>query len=77
MPRTCSGSRTTSMPSIGRRPAGGPQQRRQHLDGGRLARAVGPDEAEDVALLQLEGQVLDGRQVLILFSQVLDIDHHH
>jgi hypothetical protein len=36
-------------------PAVGPQDAREDLDGGRLARAVRPDEAEQFAALQLEG----------------------
>ena len=43
----------------------GPPARRedephQHLDGGRLAGAVRPDEAEDLALLDREREVVDG-----------------
>ena len=43
--------------------AGRPQQAAQHADGGGLARAVGAQEAEDLARLDAEGQVVHGDEV--------------
>ena len=40
----------------------GRQQRDQHLDGRGLARAVGPEEAEDFARPDVKAQGVDGRQ---------------
>ena len=42
---------------------GGRQQAGEHLDGGGLAGAVGPQEAEDLAGLDLEGHAVHGREV--------------
>ena len=54
---------------------GGLQERGQDPHGGRLARAVGADEAEQVALGQLEGEVIDGVQLAVDFGEVLGLDH--
>jgi hypothetical protein len=38
------------------------KKRRQHLDGGRLAGTVRPEEREDLAALDFEGDVVDRRE---------------
>jgi hypothetical protein len=46
-------------------PGGGRQQRREHVHGGRLARAVGPEEAVDLAGGDLEVDAVDGVDVAL------------
>ena len=60
--RTASGSRRIEWPPISRVAGGGHEQRREHLQGGRLAGAVRPDQAEDLALLDLEVDAGDGQR---------------
>src|SRR5712692_79477 len=49
--------------------AGGAQQAHQHLDGGRLAGAVGPEKAEQLPGSHLEVQVLHGREAAVALGQ--------
>ena len=50
-----------------RRGAGrGPQQRRQHPQRGGLAGAVGPEEPDDLALLDVEVDAVDGAHLDLL-----------
>ena len=42
-------------------PAVGGQRAGEHPEDGRLARAVGPDQAQDFAAVHLEGDVADDR----------------
>ena len=46
----------------------------QHPQGGRLARAVGPEEAGDPARLDVEAQVVDGDEGPELLAQPPDLD---
>ena len=50
----------TSKPATVARPADGRQQRREHVHGRRLARAVGAEEAVDLARADLEVDAVDG-----------------
>src|SRR5690606_20945897 len=47
------------------------------LDGGRLARAVGAEDAEDLALLDGERHVVDRYFVAVAFVQPLYFDYRH
>ena len=49
-----------------------PDDRRER---GRLAGAVRPDEADDLALLDLEAQALDGRRTAVAHREVTDAEH--
>ena len=57
--RTASGSPTTSWPSTVARPAVGAQERGEDADERRLARAVGPEQPEDGARLDLEVEAVE------------------
>lgn len=46
------------------------QQADDHLDGGGLPRAVGSEEAEDLAAVNVEGDVVDGDLVAVAFEEV-------
>ena len=63
----------------GRLAAGRWQQRREHAERRRLARAVGPEEAEDLALLDVEvdsGDGFDGALARLEgLSQIVGLDH--
>ena len=58
----------------GEAPARRLEDRRQHPDRGRLAGAVRPEHAEDLAGLRLEAEILDGdeRAVALLDASRLD-----
>ena len=59
-------------------PTGGRQQQRgQHADGGRLAGAVGTEEAEDLALGDLEVDALHGVHLVETALQTLNDDRRH
>ena len=51
------------------------QQRHEDADGRRLAGAVGPQEAEHLALADLQREVDDASLAAIAFGQALDLDH--
>ncbi len=61
---------------------GGEQQAEQELDGRGLARAVGPEQAEDLALADLEVEGAEGRlllpapEVAIDFGELVCLDDH-
>ena len=55
--------------------AGGPQKRGEHFDGGGFAGAVRPQESEDFALRDLEGDVVDGSEIAERFDQIADGNH--
>ena len=60
--------------------AAGVQQAREHGDGGALAGPVRAEEAEDLALGDVEAHAVDGQHALgriVPFAQVLDIDDAH
>jgi hypothetical protein len=57
------------------RSAGRREQRRQHLDRRRLAGAVGAEEREDLALSDVERDVVDGRHLSVLLHQVSYANH--
>ena len=63
------------MPGERGRAAGRLQQRGQHVDGGRLAGAVGPQEAEDLARRHLERHAGDGGKRAKFLDQVMDLDN--
>ena len=64
--RTCSDSRTTSYPATVAVPAVGRQQRGQHPQRRGLAGAVGPEEADDLALGDVEVDAVDGAHLGLL-----------
>ena len=47
---------------------------RQHIDQGRLARAIGPDQPEDLARRQGQAHLLDGAQPLEVDGDALDVE---
>ena len=53
------------------------QQRHEHADQGGLARAVRPEQPEDLALLDAKGDAVDGREVAELLDKVVDVDRVH
>ena len=55
--------------------AGGLEQRGEHLDGGGLPCAVGPEEGEDLAFVDFEGDVVDGGEGAEGFDEVADTNH--
>ena len=59
------------------RAAGRLQQRRQHLDGRRLSCAVRPEKREDLALPDLETDVVDGLHRAERACQMADLDGIH
>ena len=58
----------------GARAAAGAEDAAEHADGGRLARPVRAQEAEDLALLDLEADAIDGHEVAEPLFQVVDHD---
>src|SRR5581483_8026685 len=52
----------------------GLQEARQHLHGGRLAGAVGPEEAQHLAALDLKGNAVDGDDVAEPLFQIGSFD---
>ena len=46
-----------------------------NVHGGRLARAVRPEEAVNMAFGDLEGQVVDREKIAVVFCQVFDLYH--
>ena len=73
--RTAGPSRTMSWPATRARARGGRQQRGEHQHGGRLAGAVGAQEAVDLAGLHAQVDAVDGaRPVLELADEALDLD---
>jgi len=60
--------------------AAGVQQAREHGDGGALAGPVWPEQAEDLALVDIETDAVDGQHALgrvVLLAQLLDLDDVH
>ena len=60
--------------------AAGVQQAGQHGDRGALAGAVGAEKAEDLALVDVEADAVDGQHALgrvVLLAQLLDLDDAH
>ena len=51
------------------------KQAAQHAEGGGLAGAVGPEQAEDLAAAHLEVDVVDGGEGAEFLDQLLDLDH--
>jgi hypothetical protein len=49
---------------------------RNHAEQRRLAGAVGPDDADDAAAREVEGQVVDQQRVAEALPQVLRLDDH-
>ena len=54
---------------------GGGEVAGQDAHGGRLAGAVGAEEADDLAGRHVEGHVADGGVVAVVLGQVADVDH--
>jgi hypothetical protein len=55
----------------------GPQQGSEHRDRGGLARSIRSEQAEDLALLDIETDALDRFEITESFVQVLDFDGVH
>ena len=51
------------------------EQRRENTHRGGLARAIGANKTKHVALVELEFNLMDGVQVAVFFSEVVDFDH--
>src|SRR5205814_1480006 len=51
------------------RTAGGIEQTSQHFEGGGLARAIGAEEADQLARLDGEAYLLDGERLLVLAAE--------
>jgi hypothetical protein len=60
----------------GCRAAVGLDEAGKHAQGCRLPGAVGADKPHDVALLRLERDVVDGNEIAIGFSEILDGYHY-
>ena len=78
MPRLmmrCGGRPPISRPSKRIEPADGRERARQHVEDRALARAVGADQAEDLALIDLERHVVDGGEAAETLDQTLDDKH--
>src|SRR5271156_899549 len=56
-------------------PAGGAQQRGEHLDGGGFPSSVRPEEGEYFSLCDVEADVIDGGEVSELSDQMADGNH--
>ena len=57
--------------------AGRPDQRGQDSQQGRLAGPVGPDQAQNVALLQRQADVVDRHQRAVFFPEMVCFQHCH
>ena len=57
------------------RPAGRPLQRREHLDGRRLARTVGSQERENLTRGDVERHAVNGFHLAECLDQVFDVNH--
>ena len=57
-----------------RRAAGRLGQAEQHQDRRRLARAVGPEQAEDLALVDRQVELVDRRELAVLLGQAARMD---
>src|SRR3954454_1046176 len=57
-----------------RRAPAGVDESAEHLDRGRLAGAVGPQEAEDLAAVDVEADVIDCDEVSVALGQAPDLD---
>ena len=55
-------------------PPDGAQQAAHHADGRGLAGAVGAQEAEDLALLDVERDAVDGREVAEALGEAVELD---
>jgi hypothetical protein len=56
---------------------GGSDQADQRAQGGRLARSVRTEEADDLALVDVEAQVVDGAHGAEVLREVLNCDDGH
>ena len=73
--RTDIGSEVTENPATRPSPAVGRKQGRQEPDGRALARAIGPDEAEDLALADRKTQIVDSDEIAVALGEVAYFDH--
>lgn len=55
--------------------AGGRQQGSQHFNGGGFTRAVGAEESKDLALGDIESDVIDGSEFAEFLYQALGANH--
>ena len=55
--------------------AGGRQEGCQDAHGGRLAGTVGAEEADNLAMRHVEGDVADGGVVAVVLGELADVDH--
>ena len=74
--RSSSASRTESSPSTSARPLVGCEQGREDADGGGLSRAVGAEQAEHGAGLDLEVDALQGFHVAEVLNEGFCADDH-
>src|ERR1700751_2708271 len=51
------------------------QERSEHFEGGGFSRAVRTEESEDFAFGDVEGDVVDGGEVVEFSDQILHADH--
>src|ERR1700733_3185996 len=56
-------------------PAGGPQQRSKHLDGGGFAVSVRSQESKYLSLRDVEADVIDSRDISKFLDQIADRNH--
>ena len=64
-------------PADARISTGGLDERGEHPDGRALARPVGAEKAEDLALPYVEAHAVDGRDAPVLLAQLFDFNECH
>src|SRR5512146_2847757 len=60
----------------GRIPARWGVQRGKHRDGGGFTGAVGAQQAEDLAFLDLKADAIDRDKISVFFDQIVKLVHH-
>ena len=73
--RTRSGSRETEWPTTVASPLSAPQQRAEDAEGGGLAGPVGPQQAEHLAGIDFEAEIVNGADLAEGLADVADFDH--
>ena len=63
------------MPPIVTRAAGGPENARDHPDGGRLPRAVGAEQAEELAAGHVQVDAVDRGELAVALGELVQPDH--
>ena len=72
--RTASRSAARSTPQHRDRPGGGGHERGEDAEEGGFAAAVGAEEAEDFAAVDVEGEVVEGDAVAVAVGELVDLD---